>query len=60
MVVQAQRPIWSIPAAIGGAVVGAIVVVAAHVRNDPLDNAFVALLPFVVAALTGVAKNTTA
>ncbi len=59
MVVRAHRPVWSIPAVIGGAVVGAILAAAAHARNDALAATLVALLPFIVAALTGVAKNTT-
>ncbi len=35
------------------------ILAAAHARNDVFAAALIVLLPFVVAALTGVAKNTT-
>jgi len=59
MVVRSHWPMWSIPAVIGGAAVGALLATAAHARNDALGAALITLLPFIIAALTGVAKNTT-
>lgn len=52
----ADHPGWRLPALLGGAAAGTALAVMAHTGNDTL----VALLPFVVATVTGVAKNTTA
>lgn len=59
-----NRPAWSIPALIGGVAGGimlAIFATLAHARSgiSPV-TVLVAILPFILAAVTGVAKTTTA
>ena len=51
-----------LPALTGGVVLGCVLAVVAHARGGPMPlvGDLVAAAPFVLAAMTGVAKSTTA